>query len=395
MRKLRKTDVDRLRWNPNGPSVQVLWDCDPVGLGVRVHPSGRKAYVCRYRATRGRAGRKRLLVLGPANVLTLDQARDDARKMLARVLHGEDPAETRERERSAITFGQLADRYLDEQGAEKRSAKADRQRVRDYLRPAFGTKLAVSVSRADLAALHTRLADQHSGPTANRALALASVMFNWGERVGALPAGHVSPAKGIPRYRERSRERFLSKDEMRRVLKAVDAHPNVYFKAAILLFLETGLRRSELLSARWRDVDLEAGTLRVPRTKQGGAHEVPLTEVAVAVLKGLPREQDNPHVLPGTKRGSHLAGIDKMWADIRKAANVEDVWIHDLRRTVGSWMTQQGASIALVGAVLGHRNISTTAVYARVADDHQRAALEQHSRAVAAARDTRAEDDSR
>jgi integrase len=139
----------------------------------------------------------------------------------------------------------------------------------------------------------------------------------------------------------------------------------------------TGVRRSELLGAKWSDVDFTRKVIRLPMTKAGRSHEVPLSAPAIALLEKIPRVEGNPHVLVGKRKGGHLVNISKPWGRVRRAAGVEDVRLHDLRRTVGSWLVQAGNSLSLIGKVLNHSNVSTTAVYARMGQDQTRDALEQ------------------
>jgi integrase len=379
--RIARRAVEGLRYNASGPSQQILWDDSLRGFGVRVYASGRKAYVLRYRASRGRAGRQRLLVLGPTNVLTLDEARTKARVLLAQALEGADPAEIRERTRSAPTFAQMAWAYL-EQNSRKRSAGDDDQRTRDYLLPLLGTRRAIDINRVDLHSLHQRVALDRSGATANRILALASALFTWGERSGWLPSGHPNPARGIPRFKETSRARWLTHEEVRKLLASVAKDPNPYVRAFVWIALLTGARKSELLAAKWMHVSFEERILRLPRTKAGNVHEVPLSSAALHVLGSLPRTAEQPYVFAGIRVARALVNIDKPWRRICRAAGVEDVRLHDLRRTLGSWMAQSGAGLPLVGSILNHASTSTTAVYARLADVNRRLALEAHGQAV-------------
>ncbi len=128
---------------------------------------------------------------------------------------------------------------------------------------------------------------------------------------------------------------------------------------------------------KWASLKARA-ELRLPDTKAGRVHSIPLSPPAVALLRDLPREDDNPFILPGKLSGAHLVNVDKPWNRVRAAAGVEDVRLRDLRRTVGSWLAQSGSSLHLIDRVLNHSNQSTTADYARFGDDSVRAALDQH-----------------
>jgi len=140
--------------------------------------------------------------------------------------------------------------------------------------------------------------------------------------------------------------------------------------------LLTGLRKSELLNSRCADVDWNHEELTIQDTKNGRPHHLPLSSAALALLRQLPRQEGNPFVFPGREDGKNLVNIDKAWRRIRTEAGVPDVRLHDLRRTVGSWLAQSGNSLHLIGRVLNHRTASTTQVYARFGNDQVRDALE-------------------
>ena len=122
--------------------------------------------------------------------------------------------------------------------------------------------------------------------------------------------------------------------------------------------------------------------MRLPRTKSGKVHHVPLSGPAVEILQQLPRAAGNPYVFPGAREGQHLVGVDRPWQSICAAAGLQDVHLHDLRRTVGSRLAQSGASLSLIGSLLNHSNLSTTQVYARLADSNRVDALEAHGQAL-------------
>jgi integrase len=381
-RALTKRTADAARYQGNGRSHCIVWCGELRGFGLRVMPTGRKSWVLAYRT---QAGTKRLVTLGPYPGLTPDEARRDARALIVAVARGADPAATRRRAREAASFRELAQAYLDEyaRGMGKNTRDAEHY-VNKVLVPAFGTKKAEAVARADVATLHRRIG--RSAPyAANRCIAVLSRIYTWAESAGRLPAGHPSPTRGVARFPEEKRARFVSHDEMPRLAAAIRAEPNVYIRAAMLLYLLTGFRKSELLRARWEDVDLERGVWTLPTTKAGREHRLPLAPPAVRILRELPREAGNPFVFCGSRAGSHIMKIDGAWNRIRTAAQVEDVRLHDLRRTVGSWLAQGGASLPLIGNVLNHTTPSATAIYARFSDQSARRALEDHAEAVLAA----------
>jgi integrase len=158
-------------------------------------------------------------------------------------------------------------------------------------------------------------------------------------------------------YRVEKRDSFLSPEEVRRVNEALASEPNPYWRAYFPLSLSLGTRRGELLTARWEDIDFEQKVWRIPSTKAGRPHLLPLPNSAVAILESPPRTAEL--VFPGKGRNGHLAEPSKAWQRIRKRAGVPDARIHDLRRTLGSWLAVQGYGLPLIGQVLNHSNLTT------------------------------------
>ncbi len=376
--KLTKRAIDSMTYRGTGRVRDVRWDTEVKGLGVRVYPGDQKAYVLSYRVN----GRKRMMTLGSCSVMALDQARHQAKKALLAAKEGQDPLEARRKAAKGETVKDLCATYLEQYAKDrKRSWREDERRIRQYILPAWGNVKAASLRRADVAALHRRVGS--SAPyEANRLLALLSKMYSEAERWGIVPEGHPNPARRVEKFQEQKRDRWVTPEELPRLTEAIDQEQNPYARSALWLYLLTGLRKSELLTAKWEDVDLSRKELRLPETKAGRVHYVPLSEPALVLLRDIPHVESNPYVLPGLKEGAHLVNISEPWLRVRKAAGVEDVRLHDLRRTVGSWLAQSGNSLYLIGRVLNHSNQSTTAVYARFGQDHVREALEQHGKRI-------------
>ena len=207
-------------------------------------------------------------------------------------------------------------------------------------------------------------------------------MFELGKRWGFVPEERANPAKGIEHFKEHKRDRWVTPDELPRLTQAIDQEVNLYARYAFWLYLLTGMRKMELLTAKWEYIDWERRELRIPQTKGGRVLYLPLSEAALTLLRNIPQLQGNPFVLPGAKEGKHLVNISKPWRRVRKAAGIPDVRLHDLRRTVGSWLAQAGNSLHLIGRILNHSTQSTTAVYARFAQDHVRQALQAHGKRI-------------
>lgn len=379
--KLTKSIIDRAVYegDEQGNKWDVRWESAVPGFGLRIYPTGRKAFILRYRVN----GRKRLLTLATSGVLTLDRARTLARQRLGEVIGGADPVEQRRKARQGETIQALCEAYLERHASRKRSARDDRRRIAQHLLPAWGARKVDSMTRADVAALHTKIGER-APYEANRTVALVGKMFELARRWAFLPETAANPARGIDKFKEQKRDRWVTPEELPKLAAAIAREPNLYIRAALWLYLLTGVRKTELLHARWDDVDLVRGALRLPETKAGRIHYVPLSAPAVAILQALPRQEGTPYVLPGQRAGQHLVNVDDSWQRARKEAGVEDVRLHDLRRTVGSWLALAGNSLPLIGRVLNHTDPKTTAVYARLGDDPARQALAAHAERITA-----------
>jgi integrase len=173
----------------------------------------------------------------------------------------------------------------------------------------------------------------------NRSVALIRSMFNFARKKRHFSG--ENPAASVDFFPEEKRERFLSPDELRRVNEALLQEPNEYWRAYFPLTLLLGPRKNDLLGARWADIDFEQRTWRLPTTKAGRSHLLPLPESAVDILRSLP-SRGQEFIFPGIGRTGHLAEPKKAWVRIRNRAGVPDVRIHDLRRTLGSWLAASG-----------------------------------------------------
>jgi integrase len=369
---------------PAAGEVKV-WDIELRGFVVRVRASGRRWFAVEWMRER----RTRRMSLGEYGAVTVDQARDKARKILGRVAHGDDPAAERADARSAPSLADLARRYLDEHAGPKKkrsSVEGDERNLRLYVLPALGRRKVAAIGLKDVADLHHGL---RSKPVqANRVLALVSKMLNLAETWGLRPL-HSNPCPRIGRFRESRRDRFLSGAELRRLgdaLVAVEKNGSEDPAAvlAIRLLLLTGARRDEILGLRWQDVDLATGTLNLPDSKTG-KKSIPLGPAAVALLVSAPRLEGNPHVIPGRRRSdARFVGLQRPWARIRARAGLGDVRLHDLRHSFASVGVAANLGLPVLGAILGHRHPATTARYAHLDDDPRRAAAARISNQIAA-----------
>lgn len=361
------------------------WDDELRRFGVRVLPGGRKSFVIQYRIGR----RSRRMGLGLFGVVTPDAARSRALQALAKVAAGVDPLEEQQAKLNAITVTELAAKFesnhIDLNCRLKASTGREyRHALKRYILPALGKLKVAEVTRADLARLHSSMADRPY--QANRTLEVVSKMFNLAEEWGHRPEG-TNPRKGIKKYPEQKRERFLSQAELRRVGQVLDEMAAERIEmasaiAAVRLLMLTGCRLNEIMTLKWSHVHLRAGELRLPDSKTG-KKVVQLGQPAVALLRDIDRVEGNPWVLPGKADGGRLSDLQPFWRRVRARAGLVDVRIHDLRHTFASVAAGEGMSLTMIGKLLGHTQHQTTARYAHLAGGTVQAAANDVSDVIA------------
>ena len=359
--RITKRSVDAIK---AGGTDTVYWDGELTGFGLRVRRSGRKSYVVQTRI----AGKLCWFTIGPHGPLSPDQARALALEILACAKKGIDPRDANARREAEPSMADLGRRFLEEYVPVhcKPSTRGEYSRsVRLFVDPVIGELRVPEVQRKDIAALHHGLRDKPY--QANRTLGVLSKMFSLAEVWGWRPDGS-NPCRHVKRYKEHKRERFLSPEETERlgqVLRdAEEEMPSAV--AAFRLLLLTGCRMSEIRDLRWEYVKDDC--IELPDAKTGG-RVVPLGPEARAVLSSIPRDEDNPWVIAGRLPGSHLTDLQRPWRRIRKQAGLEGVRIHDLRHSFASRALALGESLTMIGKLLGHTQVQTTARYAHLARD--------------------------
>lgn len=369
-----------------GPKPVILWDGQITGLGCKVFPSGHKAYVLSYRSGR----RKRLATLGRCSELSLRNARDRARVELSQVRAGEaDPLERRRRQREAPTVNDALKRFFDETVPQRiasrrfsdRTAREYTWQARRYVAPTLGTMLVSRVTRHDVEMVVAPLADRPS--QRNRVLAFMSSLFTLTER-WEWRTQHTNPVRGIERAREEPRRRILSAEEFASLSKALtDAEqkwpPSV---AAIRVAALSGLRIGEVIAMRWVHVDFESGRVSLPTTKTGSrVHDLPVA--AIDLVRALPRV--NEWIFTnGRSAPVQYRTVRRHFLEIVAAAGLEDVRLHDLRRTLITTAAAGGESVFVIRGLLGHTTTAMAARYVQEAGLAVREARERAGSAVAA-----------
>jgi integrase len=400
--KLSKRSVDEAV--PGGRDL-FLWDSDLAGFGLKVSRAGRKVYVCQYRVGGGRRGAVRRYTIGVhGSPWTADQARTEAKRILGLAAHGEDPAAAKQEARAALTVAELCDVYLAEACATKKSSTlaTDRGRIDRHIKPLLGSRKVPEVTRADVRrflqdiAAGKTAADVKTGKrgraivkggkgTATRTVGLLGGIFGYAVERGIIAENAV---RGIKRFPERKNERFLSERELAdlgqalRKLEASGKNPHAI--AIIKLLIFTGARKGEIERLRWEEIDFQAGLLRLLDSKSG-QKTILLNPPALEVLSNRERVGKSPFVFPATKGEGNFEGVPKVWRKVRDLAGLLDVRLHDLRHSFASVAVGGGASLPVIGALLGHTNAATTQRYAHLSSDPLKVANEMAGSRIAIA----------
>lgn len=371
MPKLTKRFVDQIE---PGETEATYWDEELHGFGLRVWPSGRKVYI----ATTRIKGRLRKVTLGQHGPITPEKARIKAHQIISEAKAGNDPVRKLDQARSSPTMKELGERFLKEHVAVRCKASTQgeyRRSVELFINPKLGTRKACDIERKDIAEFHHNLRDIPY--QANRTLGVLSKMFNLAEVWGLRP-DHSNPCLHVKKYPEQKRERFLSPEEyvaLGKTLDAIDTDSSESKSAitAIRLLMLTGCRLGEIITLKWDYVDLKARELRLPDSKTG-AKVVHFGETAVDVLKSIERVEGNPWVVTGRKDGARLTDLQHPWRRIRTRAGLPELRIHDLRHSYASGALALGEGLPMIGKLLGHTQVQTTARYAHLASDPIKAA---------------------
>ena len=337
-------------------TTETIW-CDKLpSFGVRVYPGGARSYVIRYRTE---ARTERILTIGRVADLHPDIARELAREKFKEIRHGADPKAERDKRRDAPSVEDLAKRFLAEHAVKKRASTAVNYELgfRLHVLPRMGSMKVADVTDEDVEKMHREMME--TPIAANRVVAVLSKAFNLAERWKWRARG-TNPCEFVEDYPEEGRQRILSEEEVARLWEVM-RHSNSVAAPLFQLLLLTGCRTGEWRKALWSWVDLERGTLSLPdRASKTGQRVVSLAPEVVSLLDALPRA--SVFVLPG-ETGGPMSGHQKAWRAIRKAAGLDDVRIHDLRHTFGSWAHRNGMSLKAVADLLGHKQLSTSERY--------------------------------
>ncbi len=420
MPKLTKRLVDASK---PGDAQKIVWDTEVKGFGLRVMPSGVKSYVLNYRTEGGNS--RRYTIGKHGSPWTCEDARQKAVGVLRGLASGIDPLVAKTQAKVAIAVADLVEMYLVEGLAEKPNKKAsswatDTSNLRRHVIPLLGAKAIKSLTPQDIARFQADVTAGRTAAdvktkkmgraiitggkgTAARSTAILGAMLALAVRRGLITK---NPAMGVEIVKGEKMERFLTESEVAALgdaLKTMVATLTLSqtMANAIRLLLLTGCRRNEICSLEWSWIDFQRSCVRLPDSKTG-AKVVPLADSALDLLKGLDRT--SRYVLGSSRSEGHIIGIQKAWHKVRsrataiarqnaivagcspeQAPDLSNVRLHDLRHSYASFAVADGATLFMVGKVLGHRQSRTTEIYAHIHDDPLRALADRTGRKIASA----------
>ena len=387
-----KLAIDALPLPPKGKGWQYHRDKKTPGLAVGVGSTGVRTFVL-YRRINGLPER---IKLGRYPEMTIEQARNKAMELNGQIATGKNPADAKREKRAEMTledlFALYMERYAIPHGLKTVPAMRENFAVylgkldapkkkhgRERLKPDgavdWSRRQISTITHKDVSKLHHQLGTKTGKTIANRVVELLRAIFNRCKKLKLIDV--QNPAEGIEHFKEVERDRFLNEDEIPRFFEALEAE-HEQNRDYFLMSLLTGARKANVLSMRWQDIDFNIGHWRVPGeiSKNGKPMIIPLTTSALDILNRRLKETGSGFVFPGTGVKGHMTSPKAAWKRVIARAELQDIRPHDLRRSLGSWMVNTGASIAIVGGALGHKDSASTKVYARLAIDPIKGAME-------------------
>ena len=391
--KLTKRIVD-----DTAPSArdQIIWDSELSGFGLRIRPGGSKTFIAQYRAGGGRRGTSRRFTIGRYGVLTVEEARAEAKKVLGSVAHGHDPSGDRQAKRREMTVADLVDLYA-EKGTDhlkERNRRWMLARLQHHVIPLLGRKKISEVRVADVeqfmrdVKVGKTAKDEKTGPrvriivkggagAAVKGVRDLSAVFTFAVRQELVTSNPCAPVK---KPADGKRDRYLTLDEVKRLGAALEAieteEANPKAVAIMRLWALTGCRRDEIAGLRWTEIDFEHFCLRLAATKTGRSVR-PLAGAALALLQAQPREPSAEFVFPSEDGRTFYQGTKRFWPKVVARAGLPGVTPHTLRHTIGSAAVSSGETLAMTGALLGHANARSTSIYAHMQQDPARRAADR------------------
>lgn len=357
----------------NHPSSNIEYtDSVESGLKIAFYKSGLMTFRFRYTFN----GRKSLLTIGDCRLLTIEQARQKVRGYKKLLLDGLDPAAEKERVLNAPTVQEFVDsEFLPRALRERKSIKDMLSRLNGHVLTAFGKKQLSQISKRDVMAFHQRLCTEKSNTTANRSKSLFSSILQLAVEMEILTE---NPCLGIKKAKENGpRKRVLTGEELPRFMASLMKATNSPSGMVLSLLIFTGLRKSEVTSLAWANIDLEQCRLFIPNPKNGVPRWVGVNSMAVELLKQMAEDRgESPWLFPSDSAEGHLLDVRRTFKSVCRVAKIEGFRIHDIRRCVASILCESGENLIIIRDLLGHADVRTTQIYTQLSTTAQKAASE-------------------
>lgn len=350
------------------------WDSAIKGFVLEARSSGGKTYYLRYFDQHGKQHQHKI---GRYEDITFEKARKRAQELRSDVVLGGDPAAKKAEKKAIPTYAELAAQHIADAQTYLKQPKNIERVINTHLLPRWRNVRLTEIAQQDVAKWLAEKRQSGLAPatvekiriTFNRSFVLAA---KWG-----MPGGEVNPVRNVsrPRY-SNARQRYLTADQAKRLHKAVEASTNPQLKFIVGLLLLTGARKSELLKAQWKDVDVERKAWFIPDTKTGTPRHVPLSQAALDLIGKLPKYDKCPWLIPNPETKQPFVSIKRAWTTARDDAGLQGLRLHDLRHSAASFMINAGIDLYAVGRILGHADHASTQRYSHLANDTLLAAVE-------------------
>ena len=356
---------------------KVYKDTKENGLCLYITSGNAKTFFVRKRIN----GKDERIILGKFPDLSIENARKKAAQTKGEIAQGIDPQEKKKTIQQDIVFQEMFYNFMEQYSKKHKKTWKEDERVINRFCIGIFKKKAITITKQDIQKLHAKVGDESGQRQANVLIQILSSIFNraieWGWH-------GKNPCEGIKKFREKSRERFLSAEELSRFFEALQTLESKITADYIMLSLLTGARKSNVLEMKWEDINFDEKIWYIKETKNGTSQRLPLSENAIEILQArLENKGESPFVFASVEsKTGHLVEPKRAWATLLKRANIQDLRLHDLRRTLGSWQAATGANSYIIGKSLNHKSQSATAIYARLDTDPVRASINKATDAM-------------
>lgn len=357
-------------------------------LQLMVTDKGTKSFKV-YKRINGTPNR---VTLGKYPQMTPEQARKEATLVTSDILSGNNPNSDKRKRTKEETFEKLFSYYHENYcKIHKKTWKEDERNFDKYLK-SLHKKKATDIKKIDIEKLLKNISTNNGIYTANRNFELIRAFYN---KINEWEIVQYNPCLNVKKFKEKSRERFLSAEELPKLFDAIDKYPDKTMRDFFYTLLFTGARKSNVIEMKWEDIRIKEKTWRIPETKNGESLEIALSEPVMEILQSRKTDKNKSkiwvfHTNRASKKG-HITEPKKAWAKILEISEIENLRMHDLRRTLGSWQAAMGSNSYVIGKSLGHKSQSATAIYARLNLDPVRESISKATDAMLKTRDDSAD----